>query len=186
MSYGEEFEQAREKAMQREGETCLFCEMSNEQHQEEYGAELHAHHVVPRINDGRDDADNLIMLCQACHRRIEEAHARAVGEKIERLEFAVDDVKATIGAIYAGARDIRRGLRLFLEDHPTFAEHHDIADDLGESSDLSAELSTRGQCKLGGEWEWAMALGYMNGVEDTVVRLEDETPLTEVLNEDNA
>jgi 5-methylcytosine-specific restriction endonuclease McrA len=41
---------------------------------------LTAHHIIPRIEGGKDDMDNLITLCNDCHDEIEETNIRSFYE----------------------------------------------------------------------------------------------------------
>lgn len=79
--YGPNWSRQRRKARERDGYQCRHCGMTDEKHKEEYGRELHVHHIE-RFNDfdlgdpfhdypGANDLDNLVTLCRGCHDRFE-------------------------------------------------------------------------------------------------------------------
>lgn len=61
-----EYQTAREIALKRD-RVCQNC-----------GAEknLHAHHIIPRKEDGPDTPENLVILCQHCHPKYEGTQKR--------------------------------------------------------------------------------------------------------------
>jgi hypothetical protein len=68
--YGDNWQNQREKCIRRDGE-CRDCGISREQHIETFGADLHAHHVIPKRKfeslEAANDLGNLVTLCQKCH-----------------------------------------------------------------------------------------------------------------------
>lgn len=77
---GDNWEEQRQKAMERDGEKCVRCGISREKHKEQTGFDLHVHHRIPRkrfYNDPDKDIEeanrlqNLITLCSSCHRILE-------------------------------------------------------------------------------------------------------------------
>jgi len=79
--YGPNWEEQRRKRLEHDGYECVVCSISNEEHKIRYGTSLHVHHIQPkeafRISESRVDysaanrMENLISLCQACHKRWE-------------------------------------------------------------------------------------------------------------------
>ncbi len=69
--YGPDWYQTREEIVERDGYRCATCGIEREEHQQEYGMDLHVHHRKPAKEfDERGDGDfeeNLITLCASCH-----------------------------------------------------------------------------------------------------------------------
>ena len=63
--------EARENAIQRDGEQCVDCGISRKENRDRYGRDLDVHHEVPIDKfDDPDVADltsNLVTLCPKCH-----------------------------------------------------------------------------------------------------------------------
>jgi len=59
--YGDEFEQNRILALKRDNNICRKCGKPAK----------NCHHVIPRNKSHSDDVENLITLCQKCHRSCE-------------------------------------------------------------------------------------------------------------------
>ena len=53
----------REVVLMRDGYTCQECKTTDKI--------LHVHHKVKRVNGGSDTEDNLISLCNSCHKLLE-------------------------------------------------------------------------------------------------------------------
>ena len=70
-SYEGAWDQARERALERDGYTCQDCGMGDKEHREHTGCGLHVHHRTPyREFDDPDSANklsNLVTLCWRCH-----------------------------------------------------------------------------------------------------------------------
>lgn len=68
--YGGNFFHARKDTRRRDGYTCQLCGISEEQ----YGQELSVHHIRPyrcfEDKQAANNLDNLISLCEPCHRFI--------------------------------------------------------------------------------------------------------------------
>jgi hypothetical protein len=106
---------AKEQAKERDGWECRFCGVTNEQHTEEYGRGLHAHHVVKQDDGGADRPRNLITVCRSCHQTLERTQADAlsrimdaeynIGE--ERHEEVVEQRDALIERVIELERAIR-------------------------------------------------------------------------------
>jgi hypothetical protein len=69
---------AKQKAKERDGWECQFCGMDDDEHQDEYGRGLHAHHIVKDADGGADAPRNLITVCQPCHNTLERTQADAL------------------------------------------------------------------------------------------------------------
>lgn len=64
----------REMAIQRDGERCILCGLTREEHHEHVGQDLDVHHIVPTSEGGRKYApENLATLCRACHKETHNA-----------------------------------------------------------------------------------------------------------------
>lgn len=86
---------AKEKAKERDNWECRFCGVTNEQHKQEYERGLHAHHIVPSSNGGADSPENLITVCEGCHKTLEHTQAKALGRiREERVDTVVKEAKA--------------------------------------------------------------------------------------------
>jgi len=72
--YGHGWDTIREDIIERDG-ACQSCGISREECEDEYGRDLHVHHVIPARKfddpDKQNDPKNLIALCPDCHNRWE-------------------------------------------------------------------------------------------------------------------
>lgn len=68
-------EEKRTAVRERDGHRCAACGLSSGEHQQQYGAKLNVHHIVParKFDDasGRNAMTNLVALCIPCHRKWE-------------------------------------------------------------------------------------------------------------------
>lgn len=69
--YGENWRQQRDLARERDNYTCKICKIT----EDEYGKQMSVHHIYPFVLfnnnfDKANDLNNLISLCEPCHRRI--------------------------------------------------------------------------------------------------------------------
>jgi 5-methylcytosine-specific restriction endonuclease McrA len=83
--YGPNWPEQREKALERDSYSCQECDMTRDQHYQNYDEDLHVHHKVPRrqIIDEEEPTieqfelanslDNLVTLCKSCHRKLESS-----------------------------------------------------------------------------------------------------------------
>jgi len=79
--YGPNWREQREKRLEFDNYECAVCGMSNGEHKEVNGCELHIHHIQPAKSFMIDDhtidheranrLENLITLCYKCHGRWE-------------------------------------------------------------------------------------------------------------------
>jgi len=68
----------KEQVRERANERCRFCGMTNQEHLQAHGEQLHVHHVIPRRANGSDKPKNLICVCVSCHRTIEYTQSDAL------------------------------------------------------------------------------------------------------------
>lgn len=80
---------AKEKAKARDDYCCRYCGMTREEHKEENGRDLHAHHIIKSNDGGQDLPRNLITVCRDCHTTLEETQADALS-RIKESELGVD------------------------------------------------------------------------------------------------
>lgn len=75
IKYGPSWPEQRRKRREYDQHTCQSCGMSSETHKDQYGMELHVHHITParKFSDHkkRNDLSNLITLCISCHGKYE-------------------------------------------------------------------------------------------------------------------
>jgi len=104
----DEWRAVREDVLDRDGHACRFCGTTNEEHREEHGRGLHAHHIIPDGDGGPDSMRNLITVCQSCHRTLESTHARAISqlreEPVPRAEDRLNAVRGQIDDALSHAR----------------------------------------------------------------------------------
>lgn len=55
------WQKQRRRALHRDKYQCRKCEQTWDE------TPLHVHHLIPKLDGGRDDLDNLITLCESCH-----------------------------------------------------------------------------------------------------------------------
>jgi 5-methylcytosine-specific restriction endonuclease McrA len=86
---GPNWESQKRKALERDGYECCRCDCTEEDHFQQYGRQLSVHHIKPvrefyaDIPDGdwpdfevMNALDNLVTLCQSCHKTIESLPLR--------------------------------------------------------------------------------------------------------------
>lgn len=75
--WGSNWNKKRLLALQRDGYKCRICGMTRDEHQDEYGADVHVHHLSPRRefwdgtsfnSDKANRLSNLVTLCAVHHR----------------------------------------------------------------------------------------------------------------------
>lgn len=173
----ESWEEIRQRVLDRDGHACRFCDMTEEEHQEQHNQGLHAHHVLPRDAGGEDHPNNLITVCTACHRTIESAHADAVERHVGP---GIDDEE--IEKFYEHFTSIAdTGLRKannYLKRHPSVERAHGIyhQDKIMNFSDgLFHAFSSpyrEGDWEVDSEYDFLYLAGYIKGVEDVAHTLE--------------
>jgi len=81
--YGPNWPEQREKTLERDEYCCQNCDMTRDEHYQNYNEDLHVHHKVKRrqiIDENEptieqfelsNSLDNLVTLCKSCHRKLE-------------------------------------------------------------------------------------------------------------------
>jgi len=73
--YGENWDEQRRAALERDGYECIICGMGRSEHREEHGCDLHVHHIRPIATHDTPEAanslSNLITLCRPHHAKWE-------------------------------------------------------------------------------------------------------------------
>jgi hypothetical protein len=82
---------AKREAKQRDDYTCQFCGMTEEEHKSEYGRGIEAHHIIKQRKGGKDHPDNLITVCQECHKTLEKTQANAISQIQENILSIVEE-----------------------------------------------------------------------------------------------
>lgn len=79
---------AREVVLERDGQQCVICGCTQQEHRDcddLFGAGLHVHHIIPArefdVLAEAHDGNNLITLCGYCHRKADSGQF-----SIERLK----------------------------------------------------------------------------------------------------
>lgn len=170
----------RERVLRRDGYECRFCGVSNGTHEDEHGSGLHAHHIIPAADGGRDLPDNLITVCNSCHRTLEETHGRAVSEMQRREDYTEDT--AALAAVFQEYWDKWReyddGLIAFIEKHPVFAREMGayIEDgDTARSTGLRDVAGYGGPENINSELRFAAAYGYKEAMAEIVSEMDGRT-----------
>jgi len=75
--YGEGWsEEKKDRVREDAGYECEDCSLSQSAHIEEFGEQLHVHHIhkAREINDpeSRNSTENLVALCRSCHSKWEQ------------------------------------------------------------------------------------------------------------------
>jgi hypothetical protein len=126
----------RQEVFDQKGHECLFCGVTGEQHEQEYGRDLDVHHVIPKRKGGSNDPSNLIPVCIGCHKTLEATQGKALGRiaddemgnrkraemerENKRLKERVDELKGEVNQLDQEISDILNGvdqiLRLTVSD----------------------------------------------------------------------
>lgn len=81
--YGPNWPEQRKAALNRDDHSCDECDMTQDEHYQNYDEDLHVHHKVPRRQIIDEDEptleqfelanslDNLVTVCKSCHRKLE-------------------------------------------------------------------------------------------------------------------
>lgn len=170
----------RQTVLERDDYACRFCGIDDDEHREEYGRGLHAHHVIPEADGGEDRPENLITVCGSCHRTLEDTHGRAVADMKRREDYA-DDLEG-VTRVWGGRQetldDLDDALAEFVDGHPTFADEFGIyttRNGAVEARGLEDATATAGNAQIDSEWAFAAAWGYKEGVIDVVSAIDGWT-----------
>ena len=87
-SYGPNWQEEREQALERDGYCCQTCGMTQSEHRRQHDQSLHVHHLssIDHFHDDDYNADyegmnrlpNLVSLCMRCHYRWEGIPVRPI------------------------------------------------------------------------------------------------------------
>lgn len=69
------FENAKAYVLMRDNHTCQCCKTKK--------GTLHVHHIVYRSKGGSDDTDNLITLCENCHKKLHKSELKKFEVKLK-------------------------------------------------------------------------------------------------------
>lgn len=76
--YGEDWDNQRKYARQRDNHLCQHCGLKAEKHISEFGQTLHVHHIIPfkyfgfENHETANKLNNLVTLCSSCHKSHEK------------------------------------------------------------------------------------------------------------------
>jgi hypothetical protein len=191
---GDGWDATRRRVLERDDYECRFCGMSDDEHREEHGRGLSAHHIIPDGDGGEDTPANLITVCQSCHRTLESTHAKAVAQ-LKRDEYDDDDDGAIALSVATHAFKLCRlnsdsldeKLGEFLDTHPVFSSEFNLYDEEGLSGrtirstqldDMVGDVSS--------EWSFLVSYGYKRALFDVYVSMDGwcrDVPDTEALAE---
>lgn len=102
--YGSGWNDSKKKAVrERDDYQCQICELTQEEHREEYGRALSVHHIVParQFDEGdptKNEKENLVSLCQPCHQKWEAS--RFGQRQPAKLHLQLDSSNQSIGSHY--------------------------------------------------------------------------------------
>lgn len=95
-NYG--FSSRKEAVLNRDSYTCQICGAKN--------TRLEVHHIVYRSKGGTDDEDNLITLCESCHKKVHKGEINVI-LKPKRLKLKetthMNIIRSQLLKIYPGA-----------------------------------------------------------------------------------
>lgn len=84
--YGPNWRDVRRRVLERDEHACQSCTMTEQEHLEEYGRSLNAHHIKPVKSFENPEQShsmaNLVTLCTPCHRVYEGHQCRPVTARI--------------------------------------------------------------------------------------------------------
>ena len=179
---GEEWRSTREQVLERDGYECQFCGVTEEAHQERHDRGLAAHHIIPESDGGSDDPENLLTVCQSCHRTLESTHARAV-EQMRNEDDAADleEVEKIWRNRWNDWEEYDEQLCDFIDRHPVFSKEIGAYDEGGAARAQGLEAVTRsrrgGAENIDSELRFAAAFGYREAVADIVSTLDGHTSI---------
>jgi len=112
----------RETVLDAEGRECKFCEVTEEEYKEEYGKSLDIHHILPRSAGGSNKPHNLIPLCRQCHKRMEDAHGRAMKELAEQQEEDEENPQDKIDSLQESLAEERDMVEKAVDDRSSLGD----------------------------------------------------------------
>ena len=177
------WDKIREKVLERDNYQCRFCEKTDSDHREEYGAGLDVHHIIPKNDGGKDKLQNLAALCRSCHSTLETLHGQAMAEIVEAEdhERTLRGLTETVDKYWGIWRANEELLWEFADENPIFAKEMGIVNETSDDNSPSVESRDLREkaCDTVGpitsEWEWVVKFGYMRGVCDVVTSIDGTT-----------
>jgi hypothetical protein len=163
---GDRWKQVRERALKRDSYECRFCGMSDEEHQEENGAGLDVHHIIPRRDGGADRMHNLAALCRSCHSTMESLHGQAMGEIVHEKSHR-DDLEDLVQALDEARErweDADSTIREFVENHPAFCDRFGFVSDADVVECWELDKPVRNLEYPHSEWKAVALYGYTYGM----------------------
>lgn len=105
-------EKTKSEIREKRGE-CQFCGVTNDQHTEEYGRQLHIHHIIPSSSGGGHSKDNLIPVCESCHKTLEHTQGKALARLSERQvdKKVVDELRESRDGLVSRIHELERLVR---------------------------------------------------------------------------
>jgi hypothetical protein len=177
-SKSQSWDDVRESVIKRDDHECRFCGTSEQEHQEEHGSGLHAHHIIPESDGGVDRASNLITVCNSCHRTLEETHAKAMSELQDTYSDAEAGATLTVKRCWNHVEQLDKRLSKFKSSHPVFADEFNLYED-GERDGIPIIESGRLSDMLGtvdDEWAFVLNWGYKWGIIEGASPIENWIP----------
>jgi len=173
---GDGWDATRRRVLDRDGNACRFCGITNDEHKEKHDTELHAHHIIPK-RDGGDDVDgNLITVCCRCHRTLEETHGKAVAQIERKRSQETKKTKAvatyTVRYAWHKADEIDDALGEFYKDHPTFSRRFDLFDEGGSAVTIESRNLREMLGDVSSEWAFLINWGYREGMIHAAGKIE--------------
>jgi hypothetical protein len=168
MTYGREYDNAREKALKRDDNECQFCGLTQEEHRENYENGLETHHIIPKSAGGGDWVENLITVCIPCHRTLESTQGKAMKRLSEpSYEEEAGTLATRTTDLSSMVDSIDDQLATWLVGHPVFrtelsfarppnVESHTLEDMFIAKSNRTPDIDS--------EWEAIALYGYMRGI----------------------
>jgi len=177
---GDDWRATRKRVLERDDHKCRFCGVSNQAHKEEHDRGLSAHHIIPKDDGGRDDVDNLLTVCQSCHRTLESTHGKAMAQ----LKRHHEEVQAKGGVTFAVKKSWEKinslddDLAEFSDGHPTFRREFGVHDENGDDSPPSIESHQLREMEndVSSEWAFLVNYGYKQGLLEAIGYIEGWAP----------
>jgi hypothetical protein len=100
-------DKAKRTAKDRDGWECRFCGITNEEHQEEHGRAIEAHHIIKDNDNGADSPENLITVCRPCHNTLERTQADALSQIRENILNSINENWVTQEELEMAKREVK-------------------------------------------------------------------------------
>ncbi|MFB6199036.1 MAG: HNH endonuclease [Halobacteriaceae archaeon] len=173
------WEEIRQKVLERDDYCCQFCGLTEEEHSEKHGRGLSIHHVIPERDGGTNNMNNLVALCRSCHRTMEAVHGRTMGliAREEDHRGDLEGVNKVIRKHNELADQLEDELHQFAEDHPIFAREFGVNKTPHELNvfDWRESANSHSAPKIESEWQFAVSWGYKEGIFEVLAALDGLT-----------